>query len=293
MTIPMHWQSALPQKSRDMPELPEVEVVRKGLEPHLPGRMITAVRHDGKKLRTEVPYREMRSLLPGARIVALKRRAKYLIIEMDNHILLIIHLGMTGKLGLFETSHPAMAHDHLAWQLDNGLELRFNDVRRFGSVALIMPEQLTDLEDTFFSTTGPEPFDPEFSAAYLYRKATGRTVSVKNFIMNTTVVAGIGNIYANESLFAAGIRPGRQAGKIGLKRWALLVEKIKEVLNGAISCGGSSISDFIGAGGEKGYFQIRFCVYGRTGEQCPRCTSTIKAIRLGGRASFYCPKCQR
>ncbi len=276
-----------------MPELPEVEVVRKGLELHLPGRIITAVRHDGKKLRSEVPYRDMQTLLPGNSIVALKRRAKYLLIEMSNTTLLIIHLGMTGKLGLFEKSSPALVHDHIAWQLDNGLELRFNDVRRFGSVSLIKKEQLSTLEDTFFKTTGPEPFDADFNADYLYRRAAGRTVPVKNFIMNSSVVAGIGNIYANESLFAAGIRPSRPAGKISLKRWELLIVKTRAVLRHAICCGGSSISDFIGASGEKGYFQIRFCVYGRTGEQCPHCAASIKALRLGGRASFFCPKCQR
>lgn len=276
-----------------MPELPEVEVVRRGLEPHLPGRVITAVRHDGKKLRTKVPYRDMQSFLPGNSIVALKRRAKYLIIEMSNSTLLIIHLGMTGKLGLFEKSYPPMVHDHITWQLDNGLELRFNDVRRFGSVSLITKEQLPALEDTFFKTTGPEPFAADFNADYLYRRAAGRKVPVKNFIMNSSVVAGIGNIYANESLFAAGIRPSRPAGKISLKRWGLLIDTTRTVLKRAISCGGSSISDFIGASGEKGYFQIRFCVYGRTGEQCLHCATTIKAIRLGGRASFFCPKCQR
>ena len=276
-----------------MPELPEVEVVRKGLEPHLPGRTITAVRHDGKKLRTEVPFRDMQSLLPGWSIAAVKRRAKYLIIEMSSNTLLIIHLGMTGKLGLFDKSSPALAHDHIVWELDNGLELRLNDVRRFGSVSLVKKEQLSTLEDTFFKTTGPEPFDPDFNAGYLYRRAAGRTVPVKNFIMNSSVVAGIGNIYANESLFAAGIRPSRPAGKISLKRWGLLVDKTRAVLKHAISCGGSSINDFIGASGERGYFQIRFCVYGRTGEQCPQCAALIKSLRLGGRASFFCPKCQR
>ena len=276
-----------------MPELPEVEVVRKGLEPHLPGRIITAVRHDGKKLRTDVPYRDMHSLLPGKPIVAVKRRAKYLIIEMSSSTLLIIHLGMTGKLGLFDKSSPPLAHDHIAWELDNGLELRFNDTRRFGSVSLVTKEQLPALEDTFFKTTGPEPFDTAFNAGYLRSRAAGRTVPVKNFIMNSSVVAGIGNIYANESLFAAGIRPSRPAGKISLKRWGLLIEKTRAVLNHAISCGGSTINDFIGASGEKGYFQIRFCVYGRTGEQCPQCATSIKTLRLGGRASFFCPKCQR
>ena len=276
-----------------MPELPEVEVVKRGLEPHLPGRIITHVRHDGKKLRTDVPYREMQKHLLGAEIVTLRRRAKYLIMEMGNRVLLIIHLGMTGKLGLFEKSRPDMVHDHVAWLLDNGLELRFNDVRRFGSISLITTEQTVALEDTFFKTTGPEPFDADFNAAYLYRMAAGRSMPVKNFIMNNSVVAGVGNIYANESLFAAGIRPTKPVGKIGRKKWAHLINKIRDVLTCAISCGGSTISDFIGSSGEKGYFQMNFCVYGKNDAQCPQCTSIIKVIKLGGRASFFCPKCQR
>ncbi len=276
-----------------MPELPEVEVVKRGLEPHLVGRSITKVWHNGKKLRTDVPHQDMRRHLVGTRVVCLKRRAKFLILEMSNHMLLIIHLGMTGKLGLFKPSSLQMVHDHVAWKLDNGMELRFNDVRRFGSISLIGAGQRSKLEDTFFKTTGPEPFDETFNAAYLRKKAAGRSVPVKNFIMNNGVVAGIGNIYANESLFAAGIRPTRPAGKIGQKKWAELIEKIREVLTRAISCGGSSISDFIGASGEKGYFQINFCVYGRSGEKCQHCGSVIKAIKLGGRASFFCPKCQR
>ncbi len=276
-----------------MPELPEVEVVRRGLKPHLQGRTIIDVRHDGKKLRTEVPYLDMQTYLRGAEIVALKRRAKYLILEMSNSVLLIIHLGMTGNLGLLPKSTPEAAHDHVAWQLDNGLELRFNDVRRFGSISLIKTEQRASLEDTFFKTTGPEPFDPDFNAAYLYKKASGRSMPVKNFIMNNSVVAGIGNIYANESLFAAGIRPTRPVGKIGRKKWAYLIEKIRGILTRAISCGGSTISDFIGASGKKGYFQIAFCVYGKKDQQCPQCQAAIKTIKLGGRASFFCPRCQR
>jgi len=276
-----------------MPELPEVEVVKRGLEPHLPGRIITDIRYSGKKLRSDVPYEEMQTHLLKAEITGLSRRAKYLILEMSNSYLLIIHLGMTGNLGLFPESSQDMPHDHVAWRLDNGMELRFNDVRRFGSVTLIPSESRTTLEDTFFKTTGPEPFDTECNAAYLHKKAAGRSVPVKTFIMNNSIVAGIGNIYANESLFAAGIRPTRSAGKISRKKWIHLIEHIRDVLDHAISCGGSTISDFIGASGEKGYFQMNFAVYGKYDQPCPRCKSLIKAIKLGGRASFFCPKCQR
>lgn len=276
-----------------MPELPEVEVVKRGLEPHLPGRVINALRYSGKKLRTEVPLQDMLSLLVNREITGLRRRAKYLIVEMDSGTLLIIHLGMTGKLGLFAENSLELPHDHVTWVLDNGLELRFNDVRRFGSISLVRHDQTGELENTFFKTTGPEPFGASFSAAYLKKKAAGKSQPVKNFIMNNQVVAGLGNIYANESLYAAGIRPTRPAGKISNKKWTILVEEIRNVLSWAISCGGSTISDFLDASGKQGYFQVNFRVYGRTEEACSQCGSPIKMIKLGGRASFFCPRCQR
>lgn len=276
-----------------MPELPEVEVVKRGLEPHLPGRVISALRYSGKKLRTEVPFQDMLSLLVNREITGLRRRAKYLIVEMDSGTLLIVHLGMTGNLGLFAENSAELPHDHVIWVLDNGLELRFNDVRRFGSISLIRHDQTTELEKTFFKTTGPEPFGASFSAAYLGKKAAGKSQPVKNFIMDNQIVAGLGNIYANESLYAAGIRPTRPAGKVSNKKWTILVDKIREVLSWAISCGGSTISDFIDASGQQGYFQVNFKVYGRTGETCLQCDKPIRMIKLGGRASFFCPRCQR
>jgi len=276
-----------------MPELPEVEVVKRGLAPHLPGRVITHVRTDGKALRFPVPLIEMMHHLPGEKISAVHRRAKYLIIETETGTLLIIHLGMTGKLGLFPAETPETLHDHAAWLLDNGMELRFNDVRRFGSISLLQPAAGESLEDTFFKSTGPEPFDPGFTPDYLLETARNKSKPVKNFIMDNHVVAGVGNIYANESLHAAGIRPTRPAGSLNRKKWAHLIASIRKILEEAISCGGSTISDFIGASGQRGYFQINFSVYGRSGELCNTCRNTIVSQKIGGRASFYCPSCQR
>jgi len=276
-----------------MPELPEVEVVRRGLLNHLPGRTITGLFTDGKRLRLPVPEKELRARLTGARIIDVRRRAKYLLIDFDNGELLILHLGMTGILGLFSRKAEIAPHDHVCWNLDNGYDLRFNDVRRFGSVRLIGPEQIATLEQTVFKDTGPEPFSENFNGSYLYRKAHKKQQPIKNFIMDGRVVAGVGNIYANESLFNAAIRPTRKAGAVSEKRYGLLVSKIREVLTTAIECGGSTISDFIDTSGARGYFQIHFNVYGRKDQPCPTCGTLIRHRKLGGRASFFCPSCQR
>ena len=276
-----------------MPELPEVEVVRRGLLNHLPGRTITGVSTDGKAMRLPVPEKALRESLTGARVTGVKRRAKYLLVEMDNGAVMIVHLGMTGILGLFPQSTALDTHDHVCWRLDNGYELRFNDVRRFGSVRLVRPDQVEGLEQTVFKATGPEPFSEQFSGRYLHQKARGKIQPVKNFIMDGRIVAGVGNIYANESLFSTGIRPTRKAGAISEKRYALLVGKIREVLTTAIDCGGSTISDFLDFSGTSGYFQIHFNVYGKKDQPCPNCSTPIRLVKLGGRASFYCPACQR
>ncbi len=275
-----------------MPELPEVEVVRRGLALHLSGRTFTAFKSSGKELRTPVPEALLQTHLPGRRVTGVRRRAKYLLIELDSGAMLILHLGMTGKLGLFKQNSASRKHDHLCCQLDNGYELRFNDVRRFGSIRVAAPEEVDALEESVFRTAGPEPFSDDFTGAYLKRRAGSRIQPVKNFIMDSRVVVGIGNIYANESLFASGIRPTRKSGSISLARWNRLVDEIRAVLDHAIECGGSTISDFLGASGARGYFQIHFKVYGRGGLPCPQCDTIIKHIKLGGRASFYCPNCQ-
>lgn len=275
-----------------MPELPEVEVVRRGLLRHLPGRTITSFHQSGKRLRLPIPAAEIDQHLIGASVVDVSRRAKYLLVHFDSGALMILHLGMSGKLGVFRKSAETGLHDHACWRLDNGYELRFNDVRRFGSIRLFSPGEGKRAEDLVFKSAGPEPLSKGFSGRYLYERARNKSQPVKNFIMDSRTVVGVGNIYANESLFSAGIRPSRKAGAISRRRYTRLVDEIQKVLLRAIEFGGSTISDFIGAGGESGYFQVHFNVYGKTGDPCPNCSAPIRHVRLAGRASFFCPGCQ-
>ncbi len=275
-----------------MPELPEVEVVRRGLLQHLPGRTITSFQQSGKRLRIPIPAPQIQQSLIGASVIDVTRRAKYLLIHFSNGAVMVLHLGMSGKLGIFPQTADSGLHDHACWSLDNGCELRFNDVRRFGSIRLFKPGETDQVEGTVFKTAGPEPFSEEFGGRYLYEKARNKTQPVKNFIMDSRTVVGVGNIYANESLFGAGIRPTRKAGTVSEKRYTGLAEEIQQVLLRAIEFGGSTISDFIGAGGESGYFQVHFNVYGRKGKSCPRCSAPIRHVKLGGRASFFCTTCQ-
>ncbi len=276
-----------------MPELPEVEVVRRGLMPHLKGKTITGFGHSGKSLRVPIPVEKLDSKLPGSTIITVKRRAKYLLFPTQRGDLLIIHLGMTGRLALFNKNSPIAKHDHLFFQLDNNKELRYNDTRRFGAVYLISNYSAIDLENTFFSTSGPEPFSDVCTSKYFKAKAKGSSQAVKTFIMNSKVVVGIGNIYANESLFAAKIHPQTPAGRITHRQWQILVEKIREILRWAIDCGGSTISDFLNAGGDQGYFQINFSVYNQHGKPCLLCGTPIEKRAINGRASYFCPQCQK
>ncbi len=275
-----------------MPELPEVEVICRGILPHLLERTVTAIHHSGKQLRRPVPIELLCREMIGHRITAVTRRAKYLQISIDSGAMLIIHLGMTGNLGFFAPASDPAKHDHLRFSLDNGIELRYNDSRRFGSMQILTSRETADREETIFKTTGPEPFSDAFSADYLHQLAKGRDLAVKLFIMNAQVVAGIGNIYASESLFRAGIVPSRKVQTIGKKKWDRLIIAIREILQDAINCGGSTISNFINARQEKGYFQVNFKVYGRQGEPCPICQEKIEKVRLGGRSSYFCAKCQ-
>jgi formamidopyrimidine-DNA glycosylase len=276
-----------------MPELPEVEVICRGIRPLLVGRIVTAIAYSGKMLRHPVPLAAMQQEMIGRTIVSVARRAKFLQIGLDSGAMLIIHLGMTGNLGIYARTAARAKHDHVLWSLDTGTELRYRDSRRFGSIRFLYRHEVAGREETFFGTTGPEPFGDDFSAGYLHQLAKDKSLAVKLFIMTNQVVAGVGNIYANESLFAAGIRPARQARTLGNKEWARLVCEIRAVLNHAIECGGSTIIDFVNAGQERGYFQVNFKVYGREGQPCPHCSTPIKKIKLGGRASYFCPTCQK
>lgn len=289
----MPWPYAWCLGRAGMPELPEVEVVCRGLRSLLIGRTITAIGWSGKALRYPIELEAMQHALINQRITAIDRRAKFVQISLHSGAMLIIHLGMTGKLGIFAPTTVHARHDHILWSLDNGTQLRFNDCRRFGSIRLLSSEEVQDREQTIFKTTGPEPFDDQFSGKYLHTLAKGKSLAVKLLIMTNQNVAGIGNIYANESLFAAGIRPARKAQSLKLKEWNRLVIEIRRVLHYAIDCGGSTISDFLNASQQRGYFQINFTVYGREGQACSVCSTAIKKQKIGGRASYFCPHCQK
>ena len=276
-----------------MPELPEVEVICRGLRPHLINQTIIQVFYNQKPLRSPVNIVKIRKEIIPNIIVEVQRRAKYILLHMSNGATMVIHLGMTGNLGVFPKERPLAKHDHVQWTLNNGNQLRYNDVRRFGSVHTLSASETVTQEHTFFKTSGPEPFDTSFTAKYLHTLAKGKNVTVKQFIMNSQIVVGIGNIYANESLFRAGIRPEKKIKSINIKQWQTLIETIRRVLNHAIECGGSTISDFLNASQESGYFQMNFTVYGKEGVPCPKCTTPLSKSKIGGRASFYCINCQK
>lgn len=274
-----------------MPELPEVEVIRRGLTPHLVGRKILAVVNAGRKLRLPVPKARLQELVVNGSITELSRRAKYLLIHMANGAVLVIHLGMTGRLRIFPANTPLVRHDHLRFRLDNDQELRYNDTRRFGAILVFGSQQAMAQE--LFAALGPEPFDQEFSADYLLDMARARKQPVKNFLMASRTVVGIGNIYASEILFAARVSPIKPAVKITKKSWQNLVAATRKILAAAIESGGTTIADYVDGNGRPGYFQLQLQVYGRGGEPCRLCQGRITKIKQAGRATYYCPRCQR
>lgn len=271
-----------------MPELPEVEVVCRGLAPHLCGRVARCWWTSGVALRRPLPESEMARWLTGRRFEGVFRRAKYVVMALDNGAWLIVHLGMSGRLGLFAAQESRRRHDHFCLLLDNGMELRFNDPRRFGMIHLAAP----GTGEAFFAASGIEPFSRAFTGAALAALAARRGRPVKNFLMDGRMVAGIGNIYANEILHQAGISPLRPARDLEAGDWERVVRAGREVLRRAIAAGGSTIADFVGSSGEKGYFQLQLRVYGREGEPCA-CGGTVNRCVLAGRATYFCPRCQK
>ena len=271
-----------------MPELPEVETICRGLAPLIIGKTITAIETSGKALRQAVPLPEMRATLPGQTISAIRRRAKYLVIECGG--LLIIHLGMTGNLGVFTAGQPPGKHCHVRFHFEGGDELRYHDSRRFGRIAFL-PAPFAEAERQFFAACGPEPFDAD--AGLLAEKCRRSQVPIKAALLNGVLLAGIGNIYASESLFRARIDPRRAVGALTLTEWRRLLAAINEVLNEAIVCGGSTISDYVNAEQKSGCFQMNFTVYGRVGQPCHHCGTAIAQTKIAGRSTFFCPRCQR
>lgn len=276
-----------------MPELPEVEVTRQGLLPALPGCRITRISRSSKRLRAEVSRQLLNRHLLGATIRTIDRRAKYLLFRLTGGATLVIHLGMSGKLSLVPATTPRARHDHLCLSLDTDMELRFNDARRFGSVLLWPAAEAQQLEAVFSAQLGVEPLATELSAEYLLAKSRSRTQGVKTLLMDARVVAGIGNIYANEILFAARLHPLTPARRVSRAQWAKVVTASRKILQAAILAGGSTIADFLGASGHPGYFQLQFAVYKRQGQKCRKCRQAIVRITVGGRATYFCPGCQR
>jgi formamidopyrimidine-DNA glycosylase len=270
-----------------MPELPEVETTRRGVEPHCLNREVLDVVVREGRLRWPVPE-ALPGLLRGEVIAAVKRRAKYLLFTTESGALLV-HLGMSGSLRVVPTEKPPARHDHVDLLLSGGGCLRFNDPRRFGCVLWVPKGSSSPL----LQHLGPEPLTSDFDGGLLYRRSRGRKGPVKNFIMDGKVVVGVGNIYANEALFLSGIRPDRPAGRISLARYQRLADNIKQVLTAAIDQGGTTLRDFVGSDGKPGYFAQQLLVYGRAGEPCSACETPLREMRLGQRSSVYCVACQR
>lgn len=270
-----------------MPELPEVETTRRGIEPHILGKKILGVELRERKLRWPVPE-QLPSLLLNKKVLSVKRRAKYLLIEFTNGTLMI-HLGMSGSLRIVSSKAPVQKHDHVDFRLQGGHALRFRDPRKFGSILWVQDELLHPL----LCNLGPEPLADEFTGDVLFSMSRKRKSAVKTFIMDGHVVVGVGNIYANEALFRAGIRPTCAAGKVSLVKYQSLVTCIKDILAQAIQAGGTTLRDFSGSDGEPGYFKQALAVYGRKGLPCVECGTLLKEIRLGQRSTVYCTKCQR
>ncbi len=283
-----------------MPELPEVETVRRGLAPVMEGAVISRADVNRPDLRWPFPP-DMAARLAGQKVLGLRRRSKYILADLQSGETLLIHLGMSGRmlisgdpLGQFVHDHPAAEkHDHVVFHMANGARITFNDPRRFGAMDLFATAGADD--HALLAKLGPEPLGNTFDESYLAAALAGRNTPIKSALLDQRIIAGLGNIYVCEALFRAGVSPLRKAGQISARRAAALVPVIRDVLNDAIEAGGSSLRDFKQASGELGYFQHSFDVYGREGQPCRRdgCVGTVGRVVQSGRSSFYCGKCQR
>jgi formamidopyrimidine-DNA glycosylase len=271
-----------------MPELPEVETTCRGIEPHVVGRRIERFRIHEPRLRWPVAA-DLAQWSRGQNVTAAGRRGKYIILSLTRGYLLL-HLGMSGSLRILPESTARTTHDHFDMEMDSGWTLRFNDPRRFGS---LHHGEGDPAAHPLLVALAPEPLEPAFDAAYLHRVTRGRRVAIKLAIMNSRLVVGVGNIYASEALFRAGIRPGRAAKSLTQAECAALVKAIKTVLAMAIRHGGTTLRDYVGAGGEPGYFRQKLFVYERAGEPCRRCGELVRHRNQGQRSTYFCAGCQR
>ncbi len=272
--------------AQSMPELPEVETTRRGVAPFVEGNRVRGVTVRCQRLRRPVP-KQLSEVLTGKVVQAVGRRAKYLLFEFECGTLLM-HLGMSGHLRVVPSDAPPRPHDHLDLVFD-GHCLRFHDPRRFG---LVEWTREAPNDHPLLRNLGPEPLGAVFGGEWLHQQSRGRRVAVKSFIMDQKIVVGVGNIYANEALFRAGIHPGRAAGRISLARYRQLADAIREVLTQAIAAGGTTLKDFTRSDGRPGYFSQSLAVYGRAGQPCLRCGTPIRQQRQGQRSTWYCPRCQ-
>lgn len=270
-----------------MPELPEVETTRRGIEPFLLNQVIKRLDIFERRLRWPIP-KEVQAL-QGATVTSIDRRGKYLLINVKAGTA-IVHLGMSGSLRVCTKQEPRRKHDHFEIFTTAGSIIRFHDPRRFGC---LLWQAAGDHEHTLLSKLGPEPLSDEFTADYLFKATRKRQVAIKNLIMNSHIVVGVGNIYASESLFMSGVRPGRAARRVTRKECEKLVTTIKDVLQHSITQGGTTLRDFVNSDGNPGYFAQQLTVYGREGEPCHQCGTAISQRVLGQRSTFYCSQCQR
>jgi formamidopyrimidine-DNA glycosylase len=271
-----------------VPELPEVETTRRGIEPHAVGRRIVALNVHEPRLRWRVQD-NLPQLVAGQRVVHAGRRAKYLLLELESGTL-VLHLGMSGSLRVLPGDTPRLTHDHFDLLLDSGSTLRFNDPRRFGSLHYVTGDPS---EHPLLASLAPEPFDDAFNADYLWGITRRRRVAIKQLLMNSRLVVGVGNIYANEALYRAKIRPRRQARSLTRAEIAGLARAVRSVLTMAIRVGGTTLRDYVGADGSPGYFRQKLYVYERAGMPCRTCRTTVRQMTQGQRSTYYCPTCQK
>jgi formamidopyrimidine-DNA glycosylase len=272
-----------------MPELPEVEVIRRGLAPLLVGRRFLAVNAGDKRLRQQSSLPELRRWLAGRLIEKLRRRGKYLLFDLEGGVTLLVHLGMTGRLLVAAPPSPPLAHIHLRFQVEGGLVLFYQDVRRFGQVLVFPP----GVKPAPLAAVGAEPFSRKVTPAWLLEQAQGRSRPIKNFLLDARIVSGIGNIYACEILFGAGLHPETKVSHLTLADWGRVLAATRRILKHAIAKGGTTVSDYLNSRGETGLFQLELMVYRRAGEPCSRCGTPIRRLVQAGRSSFFCPECQK
>jgi formamidopyrimidine-DNA glycosylase len=273
-----------------MPELPEVETIRGALARTIVGKTIVDILVRDSRLRWPVDAGRLHQSGVGSRIARIGRRSKYLMIGLETGYTLVLHLGMSGRILLLAGEMPFEKHDHVIFYFDDGTELRFRDPRRFGMVDIIENGEVST--HPRFVALGPEPLDPRTTAAMLFERARGLHRPVKNLLMDSAFLVGVGNIYANEALFHARLHPAGPAGSLQLSDWEVLFSSIRKVLRNAIAAGGTTLNDFVNSDGETGYFQLSLAVYGREGEPCPGCGGAVERFVQTGRSTFYCPVCQ-